>query len=455
MEKLQYLERIKVSTIFRSFYLNRYKKRSRVQKLFILDGVVINAAIVLTSGIFLSGYIVLLGGSDFLTGLLNNSLGWASVVALASSLLFERMKRRKKIIITFNILSRLLVCSTIFLPLIIYNNKITLFVLTIMVITGNILWSFFSTGNVVWMMNTVPKDTRKEFIYARMFWLRISFTLFTIVMGFILDALNKSYVGFFIVFVTSLVLSIIDAVILINIEEPENSVNGNKRVNSKQIFEPWENKEYRQYLIFVLLFYLGLFTSVSYTPLYLIRYMEFDYKFISSITVLSYIFMIVSTNFWSKIEWKKGIKFVLRVGAFFIIAEVLVYAFLTKQTYFLLFIASIMSGIGNGGFNVALLNYRYDLMPEDNRTIYESWFGAVYGLGTILAPVLGGYLLGHLPLISNAVSQYGNFQLLYLITFIFDLIIVFVFFGIKQKDKNLCYNVERNRGVNFKVEHTQ
>lgn len=426
--------------ILRNFRLNKHKKNSRIEKLFILDGVVINAAIVLTSGIFLSGYIVLLGGSDFLTGLLNNSLGWASIVALASSLLFERMKRRKTYIIIFNILSRLLVCSIIFLPLIIRNNKVSLSILTVMVITGNILWSFFSTGNVVWMMNSIPKDTRKEFIYVRTYWIRIVFTLVTIIMGFVIDALNKSYLGFFIVFVTSLILSIIDAIILINIEEPENSVSSNKRISKEQIFEPWRNKEYRHYLFFVLLFYLSLFISVSYTPLYLIKYMKFDYKFLSSTTLLAHIFMIISTNVWSRIESKKGIKYVLRVGALFLIADIFTYVFIIPRTYFLLYIACIMSGIGNGGFNIALLNYRYDLIPENNKTIYESWFGAVYGIGSIIAPILGGYLLKLLPMINNKIFEYSNFQLLYLISTILDLIVIFAFLGVKQDRKKRNYN---------------
>ena len=453
MNKLQYLKRIRANAILRNIYMHKYNERSRIQKLFILDGAIINAAVVLTSGIFLSGYIVLLGGSDFLTGLLNNSLGWASVAGIASSLLFERMRRRKIIIITFYILSRLLVCSIIFLPLIFRSNAKMLVIMTVMVIIGNVLWSFFSTGNIVWMMNAIPRNTRKEFIYARTFWLRISFTLFTIVMGFVLDAYNKSYAGFFAVFVTSLVLSAIDAVVLINIEEPENPVNSEKGVKSGQIFEPWKNKEYRRYLVFVILFYMGLLISVSYTPLYLIKYMDFDYKFISSITVLCYIFMIVSTKFWSKIEWKRGIKYVLKLGALFIVAEVLVYAFLTRETYFLLFIAAIVSGIGNGGFNIALLNHRYDLMPEGNKTIYESWFGAVYGLGTIFAPILGGYLLERLPILNDGVLRHSNFQFLYLITFVFVLIIIVSFFGMKHTEKDTCYNnMKENTDINLKSE---
>lgn len=430
---LSNLTGINLRKLLKSLYVDKYKRYNKVQRLFILDGVSINASVVLTSGIFLSGYVVLLGGSDFLTALLNNSMAWASMAAIFCSLVFERMRKRKKVIVTLHFLARMLVCSIIFLPLILKNNNITLPILACMVIAGNILWSFFSIGSVVWMMDAVPQETRKDFIYDRMFWLRISFTITTIVMGFILDAFNKTYTGFFIVFVTSLVFSVTDTVILMNIEEGESQVNIDRKINFKNIFEPWGNKEYRKFLIFVFLFYVIIFSSVSYNPLYLIKYMNFDYKFISTITVISYIFMIVSTSYWKKAEWKRGIKYVLRMGALFIILEVLVYAFLTRRTYFLLYIAPVLSGIGNSGFNIAILNYRYDLMPENNKTIYEAWFTTIYGLGSMLAPIIGDYMITNIPLIKNILFEYSNFQLTYLITFLLNALVIFLFFGIKEK----------------------
>jgi len=430
---LSNLTGINLRKLLKSLYVDKYKRYNKVQRLFILDGVSINASVVLTSGIFLSGYVVLLGGSDFLTALLNNSMAWASIAAIFCSLVFERMRKRKKVIVTLHFLARMLVCSIIFLPLILKNNNITLPILACMVIAGNILWSFFSIGSVVWMMDAVPQETRKDFIYDRMFWLRISFTITTIVMGFILDAFNKTYTGFFIVFVTSLVFSVTDTVILMNIEEGESQVNIDRKINFKNIFEPWGNKEYRKFLIFVFLFYVIIFSSVSYNPLYLIKYMNFDYKFISTITVISYIFMIVSTSYWKKAEWKRGIKYVLRMGALFIILEVLVYAFLTRRTYFLLYIAPVLSGIGNSGFNIAILNYRYDLMPENNKTIYEAWFTTIYGLGSMLAPIIGDYMITNIPLIKNILFEYSNFQLTYLITFLLNALVIFLFFGIKEK----------------------
>ena len=74
--------------------------------LFILDGIMVNIAVILSSGVFLSGYLVYLGGSDFLIGLLNFSMNWAAILALFSFLIFERMMHRKKLLITLLVISR-------------------------------------------------------------------------------------------------------------------------------------------------------------------------------------------------------------------------------------------------------------------------------------------------------------------------------------------------------------
>jgi len=266
-------------------------ENKKTRLLFIIDGSLINAALVLTTGIFLSGYIVFLGGSDFLVGLLNNSLTWASVAALFSYLIYERMESRKKFLLTLLIVSRLMVCSVIFLPLIFGKGPVTLGILTVTIIVGNVLWGVYAIGASVWMMGSFSKETRNEFIYKRMFWLRISFTLFTIIMGFILDWSGKSYTGFIIVFLTSMVLSLADALVLYNIKEPVNKISENNTFNPKMFFEPFTRKNYRAFLVFIFLFYSSLTISSSFTPLYLIRYLKFDYKFISVINVISYLFL--------------------------------------------------------------------------------------------------------------------------------------------------------------------
>ena len=383
-----------------------------------MDGALINAALILTSGIFLSGYIVFLKGSDFLVGLLNNSLTWASVAALFSFLLYERMERRKKFLLTLLIVSRLMVCSAIFLPLIFGKGPATLGILTVMVILGNVFWGVYVIGASVWMMGSFSRETRNEFVYKRVFWLRISFTLVTIIMGFILDWSGKSYTGFLIVFITSMILSLADAAILFKIKEPVHVITRNLKFNPKVFFEPLTRGNYRGFLVFIFLFYSSLTISSSFTPLYLIRYLKFDYKFISIINVISYVFLILFTRIWSRIESKKGLIFIFKITGLIVITEYLVYGFLQKDTYFLLYLAPVFSGVGYSGFNVAVFNHRYELMPENNKTVYEGWFGAVLGLSILISPVIGNFVMNRLPVIHNTIFQYSKFQFMYMISFI-------------------------------------
>jgi len=428
-----------VNRFLSRFCYGEYKK-SLV--LFIIDGVLVNAAAILSSGVFLSGYLVYLKSSDFLIGLLNNSGAWASIIAIFSSFIYERMKKRKKFLITLNVTARMLICSIVFLPLISGNHAFILSAVSIMVILGNLLWGFYGIGSTVWMMSLVTKEARNEYINIRTLFLRISFTLTSFLMGIVLDLFNKSYTGFLVIFTTSLVFSITDAIILSKVEEPENKIAVGGTFSLSGAAEPLCNAKYRSFLIFTFFYYLSLTMSSSYTSLYLIKYVKLDYSFISVVNVIANVTMVACTRLWSRVERKKGLWFVLRVSAIVVVLEFFIYSFLTERTYLILLFAPIFAGVGNGGFNIAILSYRYDLMPESNRTAYEGWYGALYGLSTLMAPALGSLLMRILPEINNIIYQYSRFQLLYLISFGVSMAVILIMFYRPQKRINVYVNNE-------------
>ncbi|HHW30295.1 MAG TPA: MFS transporter [Clostridiaceae bacterium] len=404
-------------------------ENDRTRLLFIIDGVFINAAAVLTAGIFLSGYIILLGGSDFLVGVVKNSAIWASIVAFFSFLIYERLEKRKKLLLCLHGISRFLLGSVVFFPLFINNNKINLILVSSCVIIGNITWAIYSVGFSVWLMNSVPKESRSNFVYQRMFWLRISFTIVTLVMGKVLDLFNKSYEGFLFVFISSLIFSLGDLIALANIKEAPNIVKKETKINSEIFLEPLKSHIYRGFLIFVFLFYCFLNISGSFSTVYFIRYLDLDYSILSAFDVSVYVFMIISIRYWRKIESKHDVKFVLKISSYILIFEFAVYAFLRKESAMLIFLGAILSGIGNGGFNIAIFTYRYDIMPEDNRTLYEAWFGAVYGISTLVAPVIGNFFIKTLPEISIFSLKFNSFQINYFISFAISLSIIFFSFS--------------------------
>ncbi|HCS73061.1 MAG TPA: hypothetical protein DIW17_04210 [Clostridiales bacterium] len=391
------------------------------QILFIFDGILINAAVTISTGFFLSGYLVTLNANDFVVGILNSSPTWSLLISIFSFLVYEKMEYRKPLLITMNIISRLLKCSIAYLPFLVKNSSVLLHLTALMIIVSNLIWGFYGVGVTVWMINLLPNDhTKSRYIYLRMFCLRISFTIFSLVMGFVLDYFNKSLKGFVIVFSVSLILSIADAVVLMNAHEPKNKVHKAARKFEMDWFlEPLKAKEYRHFLIFIFAFYFSLSLSSSFTSLYQIKYLELNYSLISVIYTVQYITMIIGTQLWSRIESKKGIYFVLGVSALFLSTEFLIYGFMTQRTLFLLLFTPLTAGIGNSGFNVVTVNYRYSLIPEDGyKTIYEGWYGATMGLSSLLGPTVGSLIRNLIPSFTNSVFQYSGFQIVYLVSFI-------------------------------------
>lgn len=92
--------------------------------------------------------------------------------------------------------------------------------------------------------------------------------------------------------------------------------------------------------------------STSFTPVYLIKYLDFNYAIVSAVTVMTYIFMTLFTRFWENIEYRQGIKYVFCITAVFMATEVMIYGFLVRERFYLLLLAPMLSGIGTSGFNI-------------------------------------------------------------------------------------------------------
>src|SRR5947207_1405828 len=55
-----------------------------------------------------------------------------------------------------------------------------------------------------------------------------------------------------------------------------------------------------------------------------------------------------------------------------------------------------LAGIGGGGLIVVTMAVIGDLIPPRERGRYQGFFGAVYGVATIVGPLIGGFFVDHL-----------------------------------------------------------
>ncbi|MCS6498309.1 MFS transporter, partial [Burkholderia thailandensis] len=60
------------------------------------------------------------------------------------------------------------------------------------------------------------------------------------------------------------------------------------------------------------------------------------------------------------------------------------------------FLLRAVQGLGGGGLMVVTMAEIGDLIPPDARGWYQGMSGGVYGLATIVGPLLGGFLVEHL-----------------------------------------------------------
>lgn len=70
------------------------------------------------------------------------------------------------------------------------------------------------------------------------------------------------------------------------------------------------------------------------------------------------------------------------------------------------------------GFVIAVFNRRYELMPEENRIVYDNFYTAAIGLGFILGPMIGGLIksgLEKVPAVTEGLA-FGNIRLLYIVS---------------------------------------
>lgn len=412
--------------------ISKYNKN---QLLFLLDGLVINGAYILTTGVVLSGYAISLGAGDFLTALLNNCTNYATILSLLSFIIFEKRPKRKKLLLALNFTSRFLMALIALLPLVFHNNHLIVIILIVLVVMSEIIWGIYRVGWLVWMMSAVPKESKSDYIYLRTFLMRLFMSIMSIISGFVLDMFNKGYIGFLVIFSFSFVLSLLDVFILKNIDETEYTANREMRMNLKIFLQPILSKAYRNFLMFIFLFYLCLTMASSFTPIYLIRYLDLDYKFISTINVISQSVMIISSLYWVRIEKQKGFKSTLGISAFFTAGELFILSFVTKETWPLLFLSCTLAGIGTGGFNNSTFTYRYELMPDTDRTIYEGWYYFAFGLSMLAAPFMGKMVIDYMPTFTNIVFANSKIQLLYLICFILlCLLLLLIFMRPSTKD---------------------
>lgn len=409
---------------------------SRDQKLFIVESMLINSANIITGGVFLTGLLVMLGASNLTVGLVTSAGTWSLMLSLVSSVIVERV-RRKKVLLTWVLAAfRLLTTLPVFLPALLGFGLPTATIAALMMISGNAIFSLFNTGFPVFFMASLPKEGISAYIYNRMMYIRIAYTLASVAMGLLLDSLNKSYLGFVIIFSLGLAIGVADVIVFTMIrgrggeQESPPAVSG----IAKRLFEPFMNGKYLRFLAFTFAYFTFYYLAASYTSLYQVKYLHMSYALLTIYNTCIYVLMIALTQMWARRERSRGSASVFVLTTLLMPLDLIVYTFLTPNTLWLLPFSVLFVGVASSGLWACIMPYRYSLMPEEGRTVYEGWYGFIFGASSLLGAFLGGYLQQILPEIHTKFLTFSVFQVVYLAAGLLSVSMALIFWRSVRKD---------------------
>jgi hypothetical protein len=381
------------------------------RKLFNYEGCAAMGIFSITSGAFLAGLAQHMGASDEFNGIIGAIPALAGVVQIFSSLVFEKLERRKFLISIMCFCFRFLLGLMFLIPFIIENPNYRLAALAGFYGTAYVLASFISPPAANWIVELTPENIRGKYFAVKDAYSLAFVTVITLIMGKVLDIYknnNSINTGYAIIGVVVIILTIINFIFISSVKEPlTKKIQGDLKIRDV-ILNPIKNKNFRKILILFILWNVGLQIAGPFFSVYMVTKLQLSYTYIMIMGVIASLVRVIIVVYWGKFadsrSWISCAKYSIAVLA----VCTGLWTIVDKNTMIVLIpLLHIMGGIAWAGINISLFNIQFVFAPKEGRTMYLGLNAAIGGTLGFLSTVSGSLLLKLL----------GNFKIdLFLIT---------------------------------------
>lgn len=373
----------------------------------------------LTSGVFLSGLAILMGAGDVLVSYLSVIINICGVLILAFSALLERTRGKKRLAITLTALSRIFTLFIAAIPAAIpVGKQLALFIPSVI-----IAFTLQAQAAVVlnqWMLGFVDEKKSGRYISLRQTFTLAVTVILSMAGGRWMDLMGGRYAGFVIIFAAAGLMGAFEIITLARIPDSTADQPQPQKCRPGDILRlPLRNRRYLGFVAYITFFYLLLNISDSFTMVYMMKYLALPYQTVTMLSMIISLPQLFLLGIWGRISDRRGHQSVLNASIWLFAAETLLLSFASPKSWSIFIpLAFLAASIGNAGFVTAVFNRRYELMPEQNRIVYDNFYAAAVGLGFILGPMAGGLLKGWAESFTAPVDNipFAGIRLLYLIS---------------------------------------
>jgi len=381
----------------RSYSVEAYPKGDLRNSIY--DGIFANMFATLTGGVFLTGFALFLGMSEFMIGLLASMPFLVTIFQLPTSYFLMKYGNRKKIALGAAAIARLIwipILTTAFIPNLSTSAK-ALVILGLLFIS----YAFISISYVSWLSwisDLVPDSIRGSFFATRNMLCGAAGMVVMVVSGKLLDVLNgQSYkglpLGFAFAFTLAVFFGMLSLRFINRISEPQREQVEKTRSFGESIGLPLKEPRFRSFLIFAFLWSFSVHIASPFFTLYFLRELRFSYGFVAALGVLSALADMLGMRFWGKISDRVRNKAVIRLAGWIAVFLPLLWVTVRPESVIMPVLLHLLGGGFWAGINLCMNNLLLRISPQDYRAWYFSTYNILGGLGAAIAPVLAGLFL--------------------------------------------------------------
>jgi MFS family permease len=367
----------------------------------IYDGAFAQIMIVLTSGIFLTGFALTLGANAFHIGVLAAIPLMAQLTQLGTSFLIEQRGARKKTLLVLVTLSRyswLLLFAVLFLhhP---QTHPLGVWILVGVCIISYVSGSAGAVAWLSWMADLVPEKIRGRFFAQRNRILALVGVVVTLLGGYYLDlwktpGKNLEVYGFLSLFLLAVICGEISIRFLRRIPALETQKPEAQRVDFWRLIRlPLKDSNFVKLALFSTAWSFSVSLAAPFFAVYMLMDLKMSYALLALVLIVNELASILALPLWGKLSDRFGSKPVLSLTTL-AAAFLPIMWLLTVSPHFLVIIVvlQLYGGIFWSGLNLNSNNLLLKLSPKEHNSVYLAAFAALTGLATAVAPLVGGML---------------------------------------------------------------
>jgi hypothetical protein len=363
-----------------------------------LHGVCQSTMTQLTTGAFLTGYLLALGSDSILIGIAAGLPLFVKLIQLVASWRIERSGAWWRVAIQGACVGRLPLYIAAAIPFLPFSEPLRAWLLVAVIATTAFGGTIWELAFITWMAALIPERIRGAFWGVRTRVAELTGLIVALLAAYLFDrwrdANAGSLAGFSVVFGVAAVAGTLGILFLRMIPIPATISRHAEPVSLKEtLARPARDENFRRLLYFVGVWGLSVGLMGPFTSVYMLQELHLPFLAVTIVGVLPSAMIALTQAYYGKLADHFGNRPVLRIATYNISISTVLWLTSGPERVWPLYVLQVISGLGWSAYNISMNNMVLKLAPPASRSSYIATLGAVYAVTQAVAPVLGGITL--------------------------------------------------------------